>query len=94
MVDSHNTEHGTRTELWTRIFGRFTRYDLLLFAVPVVFVVGIAAGVLGPTSPEVTVGVAAVVNAAIVLDGLYFNPPVGRESGDSPGPETGRLRSD
>jgi len=94
MAASHNTEHDTRTGVWTRMFGRFTRYDLLLFAVPVVFVVGVAAGVVGPTSPEVAVGVAAIVNAAVVLDGLYLNPPVGRESTGSRGTETGGLRSD
>lgn len=55
---------------------RFGRYDLLLVLIPAAFVVSLLAGHLLSLPAHLSVAAASVASAAVVLDGMFLNPPV------------------
>lgn len=53
-----------------------SRYDLVLAAIPSVFVVAVLAGNLLSVPPNVAVGAASLVATLALADALFVNPPV------------------
>ena len=53
----------------------FSRYDLLLAAIPLVLAVGLFAGIVVPVPLHYTVGSGALMCSLFLADALYFNPP-------------------
>jgi len=52
-----------------------SREDILLVAIPVIFVVALLAHALVGVALEQAVGGGAVASAGVVLDAIYLNPP-------------------
>ena len=65
---------GSGDALWRRI-ARLSRYDLVLVAIPLAFLVGIAATVGLGVSVRGSMAVASLVGGAVVADALFINPP-------------------
>ena len=55
---------------------RFGRYDLVLVLIPAAFVVSLLAGHLLSLPAHLSVAAASLASAAVVLDGMFRNPPV------------------
>jgi hypothetical protein len=54
---------------------RYSRYDLQLFLVPFAFVVALLASAVFGVPTRSALGVASLVSAATVADGLFRRPP-------------------
>lgn len=52
-----------------------TRYDLVLAAIPLAFVVSMLAGHVLSLPPETSVVIASLVSLLVLVDGLLVNPP-------------------
>lgn len=76
MAVSRNTGNRQGISFWERLFGQLSRYDLLLAAIPLLFVLSLVASVALAIPLHVAIIVGSVVSLALVADGLYFNPPV------------------
>ncbi len=58
-----------------RRIARLSRYDLVLVAIPLAFLVGITATVAAGVSVQGSMTVASLVGGAVVADALFLNPP-------------------
>ena len=78
MAVSSNSEHRNAETIWERLFGRLTRYDLVLTVIPLVFVTAVLATTMlsVPFVPALAAG--AVVSTVALADALFVNPPVRR----------------
>lgn len=56
-----------------------SRYDLVLAAIPSVFVIAVLAGNLLSVSAETAIAAASLVGALAVLDAMFVHPPVSHE---------------
>ena len=63
-----------------RVFGRLSRHDLLLVAIPLVFALALAVSLVGPVSREAALAVAGAAGVVCLADAFYFHPPVGSSS--------------
>lgn len=70
-TDARPTERGTTGDR------PVTRYDLLLFAIPVPFVLAVLVAQVAPFGVTQLLAVASLVGALAVVDGLFVNPPSG-----------------
>jgi len=52
-----------------------TRYDLVLAAVPLAFVLALVAGLVSSVPVRSAITVAAIAGTAAVVDALFINPP-------------------
>ena len=59
----------------------FSRYDLLLAAIPLVLAVGLFAGIVVPVPLHYTIGSGALMCSLFLADALYFNPPTDASGG-------------
>ena len=59
----------------------FSRYDLLLAAIPLVLAVGLFAGIVVPVPLHFSIGSGALVCIFFLADALYFNPPTDASGG-------------
>jgi len=59
----------------------FSRYDLLLAAIPLVLAVGLFAGIVVPVPLHFSIGSGALVCGFFLADALYFNPPTDASGG-------------
>ena len=59
----------------------FSRYDLLLAAIPLVLAVGLLAGIVVPVPLHFSIGSGALVCSFFLADALYFNPPTDASGG-------------
>ena len=76
MSASSNTDTRSRQAFWRRVFGRLSRYDLLLAAIPLVFALALSVYVLTPVSLQATLAGGALVSGLCFVDGVYLNPPL------------------
>jgi len=76
MSSSHNTETRSRREYLRQVLGQFSRYDLLLAAIPLVFALALSVYTLTPVSLEVALAGGAVVSGLCFVDAVYLNPPI------------------
>lgn len=82
MATSSNTDPGpsarrTPFEPFRSILDSLSRYDLVLLAVPVVFLCALAIGTALSVPPRESVIAAALCGMALVTDALFLNPPIG-----------------
>jgi hypothetical protein len=86
MAVSDNSGYRQRTNRWIRLVGQLSRYDLVLAAIPLVFVLAAVVSVSVAVSLHTSVGVAALLSAVLVTDALYLHPPTrsGGETNQSP----------
>jgi hypothetical protein len=82
MAVSDNTGYRDRTDSWLHRLNQLSRYDLVLAAIPTVFVAAVAAHLILAVSLHLAVGTAALVGAALVADVLYLHPPARAGSPD------------
>lgn len=80
MAVSRNTGHRPRGTFWKQIFGQLTRYDLVLTAIPLVFVLALVVHTLLAISLHAALAVGAVLSIGAVMDALFVHPPVESES--------------
>ena len=80
MAVSRNTEHRNRPSFWRRLFGQLTRYDAVLTVIPLLFLAAFVGSALTPIPLLGAVGAGALLSATILVDALFFNPPVGGAS--------------
>ena len=59
----------------------FSRYDLLLAAIPLVLAVGLFTGIVVPVPLHFSIGSGALVCSFFLADALYFNPPTDASGG-------------
>lgn len=64
-----------RTVLRNLVPVRLTRYDLLLWIIPLAFVVGLVAATVLSTPIRTGLFAASVVATLALFDGLFRNPP-------------------
>jgi len=57
--------------------GALSRYDAVLFVIPIAFLASGLVGQLLPVDTQVGLAVGSVVGAAAVVDALFLNPPRG-----------------
>ena len=78
MAVSSNSGRRNAEPFWKRLFGRLTRYDVVLTVIPFVFVTALLATTTlsVPFVPALAAG--AVVSAVALADALFVNPPVRR----------------
>lgn len=69
MVVGHFDSSGTG-------IGRLSRYDLVLVAVPVAFLLAATAGTLASVPLRVALSFASLFGAALVADALFVHPPI------------------
>jgi len=67
MTGSGDTRSGRRTGL--------SRYDVVLAAIPLAFLAGLAATVALGVSVRAAMAVASALGAVAVVDALFVNPP-------------------
>lgn len=79
MATSRNTGYRSRTRFWERVFDRLSRYDLLLIAIPVAFVLAIGVYLFTGVPQQAAIGVGALLSAFVLADALYLNPPTDDE---------------
>lgn len=77
MAVSSDTEHGTRTTFYERLFGQLTRYDIVLTVIPLLFVVPALGSALTPIPFLSAVAAGAILSGLLLADALFFNPPIG-----------------
>ena len=58
-----------------------TRYDLVLFVIPVVLVAGLVVSLLTPVSLSASLAGGSLVGTAVLVDALFRNPPTGHRRG-------------
>ena len=75
MSISRNTESRSAREYWRQVFGRPSRYDLLLAAIPLVFALALGAYALTPVSLELALAGGALLSGLCFVDAVYLNPP-------------------
>lgn len=70
---------GVRHEgnFWRRVFGRLSRYDVLLAAIPLLLAVAVTVYVLFPVPFHLAVTAGATLSCLLVTDALFLNPPTG-----------------
>jgi hypothetical protein len=76
MAVSRNTEHSHSETVWQRVFSRLSRHDLLLTAIPLVFVTALVAATLVPVPMLVALGASALTSTVLLTDALFVHPPV------------------
>jgi len=75
MAVSKRSAPGTNG-LSVEVYGdRFSRYDVLLAAIPLVLAAALLIGALFPVPFYPSVGGGAALGGLFVADALYFNPP-------------------
>lgn len=80
MATSSNTDPGrsarrTPFEPFRSIPDSLSRYDVVLLAIPVVFLCALAIGTALSVSPRESAIAAALCGVALVTDALFLNPP-------------------
>lgn len=73
MATSDRTGHPRENRTEDR---RFSRYDLLLLAIPAVFLLAFVGSTVSSLSLSALMAGASLVGALAVADGLFVNPPV------------------
>lgn len=75
MAVSRTTPHDVHSSVLGRIVGELSRYDLLLGAIPTVFILTVVAATLLAVPFHAAVATAALLSLVLLADGLYVNPP-------------------
>jgi len=78
MAVSSGSDHRNRGSFFESLFGKFTRYDLVLTAIPLVLALAFVVDTLFSIPFEVAVAGGAGLSLALVFDALFIHPPVGR----------------
>lgn len=73
MLGSDND--GARSKLPIPSHVRPSRYDLVLWVIPLAFLLALVAATVLSTPTEVPLVAASVVGALALFDGLFRNPP-------------------
>jgi len=73
---SINTDTRPRWEYWRWVFGRLSRYDLLLAAIPLVFALALSVHALTPVSLQAALAGGALLSGLCLFDAVYLNPPI------------------
>lgn len=76
MAVKQRPAYSVSTTFWKRVFGQLSRYDLVLTAIPVLFVLAILAHVTLAVPATAAIASGAVVSLFILADAIYINPPV------------------
>ncbi|MFC7072434.1 hypothetical protein ACFQJ7_14655 [Halovenus rubra] len=79
MVVSDISEHREKVSVWDQLRGQLSRYDLLLAAIALLLGLGMGLAVVLSVPGYVAIGGSALINALLVADALYLNPPVDSE---------------
>ncbi len=69
------TSTSPRTAAVERTESGLSRYDLLLLVIPVPFLLALVASQVSSFGLSLLMGLASVVSAVAVADGLFLNPP-------------------
>lgn len=77
MAVSRKPEYRQSSRFWKRMFGQVTRYDLVLTAIPVLFAMAFVAHLVLAVPFHAAVAVGGVLSGILLVDVLYYNPPVG-----------------
>ncbi len=76
MAVSRNTEHSHSETIWERVFGQLSRHDVVLAAIPLVFLTAVVLTVLSPVPFLAALAAGALTSTGLLADALFFNPPV------------------
>lgn len=80
MAVSRNSGHRPRGTFWERVFGRLSREDLVLTAIPLAFAAALIAYTLLSVPFLAALTASSVLSAGVVVDALFVNPPVETDS--------------
>ena len=76
MAVSRNTEHSHSKTIWERVFGQLSRHDVVLTAIPLVFITAVLLTILTPIPFLAALAAGALTSTALLADALFLNPPV------------------
>jgi hypothetical protein len=79
----HRTAETTAPSRLDRLLS-LSRYDLVLVAIPLAFVLMLSAHLVLAVSVRLAVAGAAVTSVLVLLDAIYLNPPSNPGSGGTP----------
>lgn len=80
MAVSRNSGHDSNgTDIETFV-GQWSRYDLVLAAIPIVLSTGILVGVLTSVPFYLPVALSALAGASLIVDVIYLHPPTATRS--------------
>lgn len=77
MAVSNSTGVRHEDNVWQRILGQLSRYDVLLAAIPVLLALALTVYVLFPIPFHLAVTGGAMLSCLLVTDALFLNPPTG-----------------
>jgi hypothetical protein len=75
MPRSSNDIRGSRPDRQPSVLPSFTRYDLLLAVLPIVFLVSLLVGVVFSISIEFTLMAGSLLGVIALIDALFVHPP-------------------
>lgn len=75
MATSRGTENRWSLGFWKRLFSQFSRYDLVLAVIPLLFALALAVYALTPVSLETALASGGLLSALCFVDAVYLNPP-------------------
>lgn len=81
MAVGQNTRHRDSKAFWERVISQRTRYDLVLTAIPLIFVLAVALSAALSVPFLAALAVGAVVSSVVVVDAVFLNPPIESGSG-------------
>lgn len=81
MAVGQNTRHRNSKAFWKRVVSQPTRYDLVLTAIPLIFVLAVALSAALSVPFLAALAVGAVVSSVVVVDAVFLNPPIESGSG-------------
>jgi len=76
MAVRRDTGHRRRDALWRRLFGRLTRYDLVLAVIPIALLAASLVHVVLSVPLVTALGSAAIVSGLALADAIFVHPPV------------------
>lgn len=75
MAVSDNTGNRPRGQFWKQTLERFSRYDLLLAVIPLLFAAAPVVSTVTGVSLEVALAGSGLLGCVSLVDAIYRNPP-------------------
>lgn len=76
MAVSDNTGNRPRRQFWQQTLERFSRYDLLLAVIPLLFAAAPVVSAVTGVPLEVALAGSGLLGCVSLVDAIYRNPPV------------------
>jgi hypothetical protein len=76
MAVSDNTGNRPQRQFWRQTLERFSRYDLLLAVIPLLFAAAPVVSTVTGVPLEVALAGSGLLGCVSLVDAIYRNPPV------------------